>query len=278
MDWQWSDLVAGARAFNLERLPAGLKPIVQPIDDWNRNYRLGAVFEAEVAGGRLMVSTFDLENRLDERPVARQLRRSLLDYMAGPRFQPSTAVDPAALRASLFDTRVMHKLGAVASGWPDAANAVDGDPNTYSLVAVKGDAPRPQPALTIAFAQAVPFDGLVLMPRQNHRDHEGDVREWRIEASDDGTTWRDVARPALLSTFDPQTVRFGRTVTARWLRLTSLSGFGADRASALADVAVLYAGPALPADAGELQYKRSRSTAADVDEAGMDDRPRKRTR
>jgi hypothetical protein len=114
------------------------------------------------------------------------------------------------------------------------------------------------------------------MPRQNHRDHEGDVREWLIQASDDGQTWRDVARPLLGSTFDPQTVRFGRTVTARWLRLTSFSGFGEDRASALADVAVLYTGPALPEEAGELEYKRSRSTSADVDEAGMDDRPRRR--
>jgi hypothetical protein len=276
MDWQWSELVSAARAFNLERLPVGLKPIVQPIDDWNRNYRLGAVFEANVGRGRLVVSTFDLDNRLDERPAARQLRRSLLDYMASARFRPATDVDPAALRASLFDTRVMKKLGAVASGWPGAANVVDGDPNTYALVAVKGDAPRPQPPLTIAFAHAVPFDGIVLMPRQNHRDHEGDVHAWRIEATDDGEHWRDVARPVLGSTFDPQTVRFGGTVTARALRLTPLSGFGDDRASALADVAVLYTGPALPEEAGELEYKRSRSTSADVDEAGMDDGPRRR--
>jgi beta-galactosidase len=276
MDWQWSDLVAGARAFNLERLPAALKPIVQPIDDWNRNYRLGAVFEANVGRGRLVVATFDLESRLDERPAARQLRRSLLDYMASARFRPATDIDPAAFRASLFDTRVMKKLGAVATGWPGAANVVDGDPNTYALVAVKGDAPRPQPPLTIAFAHAVPFDGIVLMPRQNHRDHEGDVHEWRIEASDDGEHWRDVARPVLGSTFDPQTVRFDATVAARALRLTPLSGFGDDRASALADVAVLYAGPALPDEAGELEYQRSRSTSADVDEAGMDDGPRRR--
>ena len=276
MDWQWSDLVAGARAFNIERLPVGLKPIVQPIDDWNRNYRLGAVFEARVGRGRLVVVTFDLENRLAERPAARQLRRSLLDYMSGPRFQPATSVDSAALRASLFDTRVMKKLGATASGWPDAAATIDGDPNTYGLVAVKGDAPRPQPPLTIAFAAAVPFDGLVLMPRQNHRDHEGDVREWRVETSDDGAAWREVARPVLVSTFDPQTVRFGQAVTARYLRLTPLSGFGRDRASALADVAVLYTGPALPEEDGELEYRRSRSTSADVDEAGMDDGPRRR--
>jgi hypothetical protein len=273
-DWQWMELAAGGRAMNLDRLPRGLQPIVQPIDDWNRNYKLGALFEARVGQGRLMVSTFDLDNRLEQRPTARQLRKSVLDYMRGAGFRPAQAVAPEELRAVLFDTRIMKKLGAQASGWPDAGNTIDGDPNTYSLVAASRDpqAARAQPQLSIAFPAAVPFDGLVLMPRQNHRDHEGDVREWLIEASEDGANWREVRRATLGSTFAPQSVRFDQRVTARYLKLTALSGFGADRASALADVAVLYAGPALPEDSGELEYRRSRSTSADVDEAGMDDR------
>jgi len=65
-------------------------------------------------------------------------------------------------------------------------------------------------------------------------------------------------------------------VTARHLRLTALSGFGTDRASALADVAVLYAGPALPEEEGELEYKRSRAASSDIDEAGMEERKPKR--
>ena len=220
-----------------------------------------------------MVSTLDLENRLDERPVARQMRQSVLAYMAGGAFQPKSEIAPAAFRAVLFDTRVMKKLGARASGWPDAANAIDGDPNTYSLVSVaKGETVRPQPELTINFPQPVPFNGLVLMPRQNHREHEGDVRELLVQVSDDGQAWRDVKRATLASTFDPQTVAFDAGVTALYLKLTSLSGFGNDRASALADVAVMYAGPALPEEAGEVEYKRSRSSSVDVDEAGMEDR------
>jgi hypothetical protein len=270
-DWQWEEVAAQARGMNLARLPPGLQPIVQPIDDWNRNYKLGLLFEARVGQGRLVVSTADLDGDLERRVVARQLRKSVLDYMAGAAFAPKTEVAAAAIRASLFDTRVMKKLGATATGWRDAGKTIDGDPNTYALEAGKGDGPRPQPALTIAFPAAVPFDGLVLMPRQNHRDHEGDVREWQVAVSDDGTAWRDVRRATLGSTFDPQTIRFDG-VSARWLRLTALSGFGADRASALADVAVSYTGPALPDEDGELQYQRSRSTSSDVDEAGMDDR------
>ncbi|QBE66801.1 discoidin domain-containing protein [Pseudoduganella lutea] len=270
-DWQWAEVAATARGMNLSSLPRGLQPIVQPIDDWNRNYKLGLLFEARVGNGRLVVSTADLDSDLDQRVVARQLRKSVLDYMGSAAFAPRTALEPAAMRASLFDTRVMQKLGATATGWRDAGKAIDGDPNTYALETVRGDAPRPQPALTIAFPAAVPFDGLVLMPRQNHRDHEGDVREWLVQASDDGTTWRDVKRATLGSTFDPQTIRFEKLST-RWLKLTALSGFGADRASALADVAVSYTGPALPDEAAELQYQRSRSASSDIDEAGMDDR------
>jgi hypothetical protein len=274
-DWQWTELVAGSRAMNLDRLPRGLHPIVQPIDDWNRNYKLGALFEARVGQGRLMVSTLDLEGSLDDRPAARQLRKSVLDYIAGPGFKPAAEVAPEAMRAVLFDTRIMKKLGAQASGWPDAGNTIDGDPNTYALLGAggaRGESARAQPELRIAFPAAVPFEGLVLMPRQNHRDHEGDVREWLIEASDDGEAWRELRRATLGSTFAPQTVRFEQRVSARYLKLTALSGFGADRSSALADVAVIYAGPELPEEAGEVAYRRSRSTSADVDEAGMDDR------
>jgi beta-galactosidase len=271
-DWQWTELVARARAMNLDHLPRGLQPIVQPIDDWNRNYKLGMLFEARVGSGRLMVSTADLESRLDERVVARQLRKSVLDYMASAAFQPTTAVAPGEMRAALFDTRVMKKLGAHASGWPDAANTIDGDPNTYALVKPGAGATRPQPELTIEFPQAVPFDGLVLMPRQNHRDHEGDVREWRVQASDDGQQWREVKRATLGSTFEPQKVLFERGVSARYLKLTALSGFGNDPASAIADVAIMYTGPALPTEATETDYQRSRSTSVDVDEAGMDDK------
>ena len=50
-DWQWTELVNGAGAVNLDRLPPGLQPIVQPIDDWNRNFKLGMLFEAKVGAG-----------------------------------------------------------------------------------------------------------------------------------------------------------------------------------------------------------------------------------
>ena len=104
------------------------------------------------------------------------------------------------------------------------------------------------------------------MPRQNHREHEGDVREYSIQVSDDGTHWSEVKRDELLSTFDPQTIAFGKNISAKFLKITSLSGFGADKTTALSEVAVIYTGPKLPDSDEELEYKRSKSASPDIDE------------
>jgi len=83
----------------------------------------------------------------------------------------------------------------------------------------------------------------VLMPRQNHRQHEGDIRGYSLQVSDDDKDWREVARGDLLSTFAPQQVYFTRSATARYLKLISLSGFGDDKTTSLAELAVIQPGP-----------------------------------
>jgi len=99
-DWQWTPLVNNVRSVNLAGAPPSLHPIVSAIDDWNRNWRLGVIFECQVGPGRLLVSAINLAN---DSPAAGaglgQLRRSLLDYMAGPRFKPGAALTPAQVAA-----------------------------------------------------------------------------------------------------------------------------------------------------------------------------------
>jgi beta-galactosidase len=87
---------------------------------------------------------------------------------------------------------------------------------------------------------------IALMPRQNDRDHLGDIRSYKIELSDDGQSWRPAAGGELASTWNPQTTKSAATETANQLKLTALSGDGGDTSAALAEIAVLYTGPALP--------------------------------
>jgi hypothetical protein len=199
------------------------------------------------------------------------LRRSLLDYIGSRRFEPAVNVPAAQLRGLLFDTRVMHKLGAEASGESQpanpAANAIDGDPNTFWLAGDARKNLKHPHVLTFTFDAPVTMSGLVLMPRQNHREHEGDIRGYTIEASDDGASWREVARGELVSTFEPQRLSFPAAVTARRLRLTALDGVGPDPTAALAELAGVYAGPKLPAEPDDApEYKRSRTATTDIDE------------
>jgi lysophospholipase L1-like esterase len=251
-DWRWADLIRGAQGVNLDRLPRELQPIIQGIDDWNRNYKLGVVFECRVGSGRLMVSAVDLNSTQKLNSTARLLRRSLLEYMAGSQFQPRITVSVDDLRGLLFDTQIMRRLGAVATApLPDKTRptatgpekAIDGDPNTYWLT---GDSRSRHPhTLTVAFPAPVAMAGLVLLPRQDHYEHVGDIRDYGIEVSDDGREWREVKVGKLISSFVPQEINFDSVITARSIRLTAASGFGEDGAAALAELAVIYAGPKL---------------------------------
>ena len=277
-DWQWTEVVRGARAVNLDRLPRQLEPVVWAIDDWNRNYKLGLVFECRVGRGRLVVSGADLESSLDARPAARQLRRSLLEYMTSPRFRPAVAVRAEELRALHFDTRIMSKLKAVTVAGLKSpnpvSNAFDGDPNTFWLAGDAKKGLKHPHELSVSFVKAVPVSGLVLMPRQNHREHEGDIRGYVVEISDDGERWREVARGELVSTFEPQRVTFPQTFNVRRLRFTALNGFGPDVTAALAELAVVYDGPKLPEEPDDApEYKRSRTATTDIDEGTGAPRP-----
>jgi hypothetical protein len=272
-DWQWKEIIQNVRAINLDRLPTELEPVVWAIDDWNRNYKLGVIFEAAVGDGRLLVSAFDVTNPASSNAVMRQLRYALLKYARSDCFQPQISVTKEQVRGLLFDTRIMTKLGAVAevNGAP-AGSAIDGDPNTFILVGDQKEALREQVDLKIAFKAPVAFSGVVLMPRQNHREHEGDIRGYVLQVSDDGSDWREVARGDLTSTFAPHEIRFSRTVTAQYLKLVSLSGFGTDKTTSLAELAIIPAGPKSKTSSGTIEYQRNRSATPDIDDVPEPDK------
>lgn len=274
-DWRWASIISNVRAVNLDRLPRMLEPVVWAIDDWNRNYKLGVIFECAVGDGKLLVSAIDVSKENDPNPVARQLRYSLLNYMSGDCFQPQVPVSVGEIRSLLFDTRIMRKLGATAQiDGAAAAAAIDGDPNTFVSAGDQKAPARDQVEFTITFPAPVTISGVVLMPRQNHREHEGEIKECAISVSDDGSVWNEVQRGYFVSTFAPQRVQFSRTVTTKYLKLVSLSGFGPDKTTSLAELAVIYAGPKLNTDTSDLQYQRNRSATPDIDE-GTGAKPKK---
>ncbi|HEX6731879.1 MAG TPA: discoidin domain-containing protein, partial [Pyrinomonadaceae bacterium] len=265
-DWQWAQIIGGVRAINMDQLPSELEPVVWAIDDWNRNHKLGVLFEGGVGNGRLLVSAFDVTKPNSANPVLRQLRDSLLYYMSTDCFQPNIGVTTEEIRSLLFDTRIMAKLGATAHVGGEPANrAIDGDPNTFVLVGDRQAPTRDNVELVIDFSKPVAMAGLVLMPRQNHREHEGDIREYSVQISDDGRVWSDIARGELVSTFAPHRIEFARSYTAKHLKFIAFSGFGTDKTTSLSELAVIYAGPKLESGS-VIEYQRNRSATPEIDE------------
>ncbi|MEM6395139.1 MAG: sugar-binding domain-containing protein [Bacteroidota bacterium] len=96
-DWQWWEPISTGAAIVIDDLDPGIEPIVRVIDDWFENRKTALIFEAKVGAGKLLVAGVDLESDLENRPVVKQLRYSLLKYMGSDRFDPKTALTPSSL-------------------------------------------------------------------------------------------------------------------------------------------------------------------------------------
>ena len=94
-DWQWFPVIKASRPIILDSFPE-LKPIVQVIDNVERNHKFGLVFEAAVGKGKLLVCASDLDS-VKEYPEGRAFRSALLDYMLSGDFAPKTSITDSAL-------------------------------------------------------------------------------------------------------------------------------------------------------------------------------------
>lgn len=91
-NWQWWVLMQHARPFILDHTSAKYRPIVQVIDNIDRNHKLGTVFEWKVGEGKLVVCTIDLP-ALQVYPEACQFYRSLLQYAASDYCNPQETIE-----------------------------------------------------------------------------------------------------------------------------------------------------------------------------------------
>jgi hypothetical protein len=96
--WQWQDLLDNCQPVIMDELPQEVKPIVQPIDDWNDCRKLGLIFEASVGKGKLLICSIDIDTDLENRVTARQLRYSLLSYMLSDDFNPQAKLTFAQVK------------------------------------------------------------------------------------------------------------------------------------------------------------------------------------
>jgi hypothetical protein len=222
-DWQWWDLMMNSKPMVLDKLTPGLRPLVEPIDDWNTCHRLGTLIEAKVGKGKLLLAAIDLENNLTNRPVANQLRQSLIAYANSHEFQPKTELTAAELN-SLFSgvSKQIEKVGADSQNpaYP-AANAFDTDPGTIWHTEWEGQTPDYPHELSVEYAKLSMVSGVSLLPRQDGVTN-GWVKDVEILTSVDGKTWNSVAKAQLRNDQEWKQVPFPAT-KAKCLRIRMLS-------------------------------------------------------
>jgi len=86
-NWQWWQLVKHSRPMILDATPQDYRPLLQVIDSFARNHKLGLIVEARVGKGKLLICSIDLPS-LQGHPEARQLLAGIYNYMDSKWFDP----------------------------------------------------------------------------------------------------------------------------------------------------------------------------------------------
>lgn len=90
-NWQWASIVHESRPLVMDKMPKDYRPLVQVIDNVERNHRLALFFETNVGKGKVFVCMSDLRET-QQYPESRHLLRSILEYMQSEEFKPATTL------------------------------------------------------------------------------------------------------------------------------------------------------------------------------------------
>ncbi len=248
-DWQWYELMQHSRMFILDGTPAGYRPLVQVIDNFARNDKLGLIFEGRVGSGQLLVCGLDLP-RMTNDPAARQMLASIYTYAASPAFKPAQALE-ADLLDRLFVPKNKNKLHALGAdiqaddeqgGFP-AANLIDGQSETLWHTSFRADGPSFPHHVIVQLPQPVKLAGLTCLPRQDGNPN-GWIKDYAVYVSADGKNWgQPVARGTFKRNDDLQTVKFPAPVETQHIKFVALDSFDSTNPYAsMAELDVILAG------------------------------------
>ncbi|MBK1827320.1 discoidin domain-containing protein [Haloferula rosea] len=246
-NWQWWELTATSTAVDLSGVDASVAKPFRFIDKYDRNALPTGIFEARVGPGKLLVCTLDVESRPDERIVARQLKRALIQRIQSSDFNPSGVLSPSQLQELIGETSLVVTASSAHSTTP-ASHAADGDPTT--LWHTDWTTGEKLPAdLTIDLLGPKPILGLRCTQRKDMEN--GRVSAYEVEVSIDGSKWLKIATNGkLANSGNTQEIRFKDPIKARYLRLSILRDHGNRGFASMAEIEPLLGDPGDVRDLG----------------------------
>lgn len=109
-NWQWFPIIKASHPMILDNTSPDYRPIIQVIDNVERNHKLGLVFEFQVDKGKLLVCMADLEAATSY-PEGRAFYRSILEYMTSGDFTPKTHITLEDFKKLMTNPVVEGKIG-----------------------------------------------------------------------------------------------------------------------------------------------------------------------
>ena len=79
-NWQWWNIIKHSRPMILDDYPSEFRPIVQVIDNWDRNHKLGLIYEVPETKGKALVCVSDLF-ACSENIEVKALFSNLINYL-----------------------------------------------------------------------------------------------------------------------------------------------------------------------------------------------------
>ena len=101
-NWQWFPVIKESHPLVLDNFAKDYRPIVQVIDNIERNHKLGLVMEWKVGAGKLLVCMSDLE-KAAQYPEGKAFYQSVIDYMRSADFNPSSEISVDELKKKLAE-------------------------------------------------------------------------------------------------------------------------------------------------------------------------------
>lgn len=101
-NWQWFPVIKESHPLVLDNFAKDYRPIVQVIDNIERNHKLGLVMEWKVEAGKLLVCMSDLE-KASKYPEGKAFYQSVIDYMRSADFNPSAEITVDDLKKKLAE-------------------------------------------------------------------------------------------------------------------------------------------------------------------------------
>ena len=101
-NWQWFPVIKESHPLVLDNFAKDYRPIVQVIDNIERNHKLGLVMEWKVGAGKLLVCMSDLE-KAAKYPEGKAFYQSVLSYMRSADFNPSAEITVDELMKKLAE-------------------------------------------------------------------------------------------------------------------------------------------------------------------------------